>query len=221
VEGKKLGKSQGNGVDPARVVNEFGIDATRYYLLRHIRTTRDGDYSHARLAEAYTSELADQLGNLVHRALALVTRYRAGIIPTPPAAGERERELERSIESASHDVERAFERFALHEALESIWRLVAAANGYVDKTAPWTLAKLESTEGAESELDRVLYTLLDVVRAVGQLLEPFLPGTSREILSRLSHPELRGGRATPRELNSGRRVTPGTPLFPKSRAVLA
>lgn len=217
VEGQKLGKSQGNGIAPARVVDEFGVDATRYYLLRHIRTTRDGDFSRQRLADAYASELADQLGNLVQRALALVTRAREGVIPAaPPGSNDgRARELELHIEAVGRDVAAAVESFALHEALESIWRLVGAANAYVDQTAPWVIVERERTQGRQLELDGILYTLLDVIRAVAQFLEPFLPGAARQILARLSHADFTARLPKPGELQAGRNVVPGPPLFPK------
>ncbi|HEU5073831.1 MAG TPA: methionine--tRNA ligase [Polyangiaceae bacterium] len=217
VEGQKLGKSRGNGIDPQRVTDEFGVDAVRYYLLRHIRTTRDGDYSEKRLREAYASELADQLGNLVQRTLALVARTRDNLIPDPPAPGEREHELRSHLESVTRDVCSAFEGFALHDALESIWRLIAAANAYVDQTAPWTFVELERTHPRQPALDRILYTLLDVIRAVAQLLEPFLPSTASAILVRLGHPDFATRLPKPGELRAGRRVIPGPPLFPKAR----
>ena len=218
VEGQKLGKSRGNGIDPERVTAAFGVDAVRYYLLRHIRTTRDGDYSQQRLADAYASELADQLGNLVQRGLVLVTRARGGVIPTPPPteqATERERTLDHQVQAVARDIADAIERFALHEALESVWRLVAAANAYVDQTAPWALARTEPDQGRQPALDRILYTLLDVLRAVAQFLEPFLPGTAREILIRLGHADVTAGVPQLGELKPGRRVQPGPPLFPK------
>lgn len=218
VEGQKVGKSQGNGIDPGRVTDEFGVDATRYYLLRHIRTTRDGDYSQARLADAYGSELADQLGNLVQRSVALVTRAREGVIPEPPAPGERERELELRIDTVAQEVAAAFEHFALHEALESIWRLIAAANAYVDQRAPWAFAAVERTQGRQPELDQILYTLSDVVRAIAQFLEPFLPTAARTILERVGHADLPAGVPRAGELRPGRRVLVGPPLFPKSRS---
>lgn len=221
VDGQKLGKSHGNGIDPGRVIDEFGVDATRYYLLRHIRTTRDGDYTRQRLADAYAAELADQLGNLVQRTLALVARARDGVIPAAPAASdgecERERALELHVAAVTREVTAAFERFALHEALESIWRLVGAANAYVDQTAPWAVVGLERTQGRQPALDRILYTLLDVIRAVAQFLEPFLPGTATEILARLGHADFSGRVPKPGELRAGRRVAPGPPLFPKRR----
>lgn len=220
VEGKKLGKSQGNGVEPRRVTDEFGVDATRYYLLRHIRTTRDGDFSRKRLSDAYVSELAHQLGNLVQRTLALVARARDSVIPAPPEGrGEaleldRELELELHIEAVAREVAAAVDGFALHEALESIWRLVGAANAYIDQTAPWTYVELERTHGRQPRLDRILYTLLDVIRAVAQFLEPFLPTTAHEIVRRLGHGDFAARLPRPGELQAGRRVVVGPPLFP-------
>lgn len=218
-EGKKLGKSAGNAIDPRLVIDEFGRDATRYYLLRHLRTTRDGDFSRARLSEAHDAELADQLGNLVQRSLTLVARYRDSIVPRGPAPGPDELALAHQIRQTSLDVSHWVEAFALHEALASIWRLIAAGNAYVDRRAPWSLAKRAAADGEHgalsAELDLVLYTLVDLCRCLGCLLLPFLPTTAREILARVGEDAATSPPAEPRKLVAGTRIHPGPPLFPK------
>jgi methionyl-tRNA synthetase len=197
VEGQKIGKSLGNAIDPRAIVEEFGVDPVRYYLLRHVSTTRDGDFSRERLVSAHDSELADQLGNLVHRTASLIHRHRGGRVPTVASPGPLEADLADLAEKTSAEVAEAVERFALHEALASVWRLVAAGNRYVDQTEPWKLGK---AGGAGERLDVVLGTLATLVRNVGLLLRPFLPVTAAEVVRRFG----------------GTRVETGPTLFPKS-----
>jgi methionyl-tRNA synthetase len=203
VEGRKIGKSLGNAIDPFEITGELGVDAVRYFLLRHIHTTRDGDFSRQRLIEAHDGELADQLGNLVHRTISLLIRYRDGQVPeaTGPALGPE-------VEATAGAVADAVNGFALHRALDAIFGLVASANRYVDATAPWRLA-------AGPERDLVLYTLADTIRCIGILLLPFLPASARELLARLGQGVPDRTRVTPGELPAGARVVAGPPLFSK------
>jgi methionyl-tRNA synthetase len=214
VEGRKIGKSLGNAIDPEAVVREFGVDPVRYFLLRHVHTTRDGDFSRERLRTAHDAELADQLGNLVQRTVSLIQSFRGGKVPAAPAPGAAEAHLEGAVPATAQEVARALERFALHEAVAAIWRLVALGNRYVDDSAPWKLGKAEAQGVPNRELDQTLYTLADLIRCIALLLAPFLPQTSRAILQRVgAQAEYFSLRA--RELSSGVRVTPGAPLFPK------
>jgi len=168
-------------------VDEFGVDAVRYFLLRHIRTTEDGDFTRERLVRARDADLADQLGNLVSRVVAMVQRYTDGVVP---ASESPPRDLAREVDAA-------LERFEIHDALATIWRVVEDANRYVVETKPWELAR----EG-DPRLPVVLGELCAAIRLVGDELEPFLPGTSRAILTRIP---ARWGV-----------VIAGAPLFPKT-----
>ncbi len=201
VEGLKIGKSLGNVIDPERIVRAHGLDAVRYYLLRHVRTTRDGDFSERRLSEARAAELADQLGNLVQRSLALVVRARAGRAPVGKRRGPLEEELALLAEVVEREVTGAVEAFALHDALASIFGLIAAANRYIDRTEPWKLLAREAAGAAPEPLDQVLEALLGTLRTIALLLGPFLPETAGEIARRVGAP--------------GACVEPGPPLFPK------
>ena len=215
VEGRKIGKSLGNAVDPAAVVGEFGVEPVRFYLLRHVHTTRDGDFSRERLVAAHDGELADQLGNLVHRTVSLIGRYRDGFVPTPTALEESEQELAELARRTAREVAGAVETFALHEALASIWRLVAAGNCYVDRTRPWALGKAERNGEHDCNLDLLLYTLADLIHSVGLLLRPFLPATANEILRRIGADGRVDEEKPTRALEPGARVKSGPPLFPK------
>ena len=176
-DGKKIGKSLGNAVDPFRLVARYGVDAVRYYLLSHLHTSKDSDFREDLLGTAYTAELAGKLGNLLQRVCALVERHEVSIATT-------------SLDSALCEVARqsegrvakAIDEFALHDALHAIFELVAAANRYVDSSAPWQLAKSPSNAAA---LEHCLSSLVYALRVTARLLTPFLPSTAREISARL------------------------------------
>jgi methionyl-tRNA synthetase len=190
-DGKKLGKSLGNAIDPCALIRRYGVDAVRYYLLAHLHTSKDSDFREELLRGAYGSELAGKLGNLLQRVCALCVQNGVCVAPTEPAA-ELEPLLVNLAEQARSEVEQAISRFALHDALRAIFELVAAANRYADSSAPWHLAKrrrdatIESErERTDSALRRSLGSLVEALRVTAQLLEPFLPGTARSVRERL------------------------------------
>jgi methionyl-tRNA synthetase len=171
VDGEKIGKSLGNTIAPAAACSELGVDALRYYLLRHVGTHRDGDFSWQRLREVYAGELANGLGNLLARATALVRRHG---VPEP-----RPSRLAAGLED---EVRSYISEFALHRGLDAIWAVVAAANAHVNETEPWTLAK----RGEHEALAAVLAELYAALRSIGAALAPFLPDTSTRLLDALA-----------------------------------
>ena len=189
-DGKKLGKSLGNAVDPFRLVAKYGVDAVRYYLLAHLHTTKDSDFREDLLRTAYTSELGGKLGNLLQRVCALCVQHEvapelelAALDPT----------LCRIAETARSAAARAVDDFLLQDALRAIFELVAAANRYVDGSAPWHLAKRRAeatsiTERAEADaaLRRCLASSVHALSVAAELLAPFLPDTARAIRARLA-----------------------------------
>lgn len=179
VDGHKISKS-GLSVDPVPLAAEYGADAVRYYLLRHVRTTRDGDFRLDRFVEAHDGELANQLGNLVRRAFALVERHAGGRAPEPAALEPVDASLVAEVTSLPGRVDEAVRRFELDGALGEIFALVEATNGYVERTAPWSLA----SEGRRERLGTVLYCLGETIAALAEELAPFLPGTARAIRGR-------------------------------------
>lgn len=190
VDGKKISKS-GVSVDPFSLVERYGTDALRHVLLRHVRTSRDGDLDAARIEAARTADLANGLGNLVGRVTALLTRTCEGRAPRPGAHDALDRALLDEVLRVPNGVDDAVERFALDEATGAIFEVIAAANRYVDRTAPW----VESPQ-RETRLSVLLHTL----RVVAHELAPFLPSTSAAILERVASD----------------RVVHGPPLFPRS-----
>lgn len=170
IDGRKISKTLGNTISPHDACR-FGIDPLRYYLLRHIGSHRDGDFSWSRFEEVYTNELANDLGNLVSRTTALGRKYGAPVATTSTLA-----------EGLAADVEKHIHDFALHRALESIWRVIVKTNAYVNETAPWALAK----QGNAQALANVLGELYGTLRCIGETLTPFLPDTAQRILDALS-----------------------------------
>lgn len=221
--GRKIGKSLGNVIDPVELAARFGTDTLRYYLLREIPATADGDFSLERLVRAHNADLADGLGNLLSRTLGMINRYYGGTVPTPAAPAEPEQPLLAASAALYRRLDAALERFAPDEALAAIWELVALANKYVIEVQPWVLAKRRAAEpDAEQRLATALYTLAETLRQIGCALAPFLPGTAATIGAQLGlEPaevdELRDALAWG-GCPAGTRVQPGVVLFPKLNA---
>jgi methionyl-tRNA synthetase len=207
MEGEKMSKSLGNVLDPFEVIDRFGSDALRFYLLRDVSFGQDGSVSTTGFEQRYESELANDLGNLASRTIAMITRYRDGAVP----AGETDPALAADFEGLAERVAELIDRAELSAALEEIWQRVRRLNRYVEEQAPWQLAK---DDARADDLDRVLRTLADGLRVVTVLLAPYLPEASGKLLGALGAPRLdlegaRLGAAAPE------RVTPLDPLFPK------
>jgi len=183
VDGEKMSKSRGNVVDPNKMVDEFGADAFRYFLLREVPFGQDGDFSQSAMITRVNSDLANGLGNLLSRTLTLIERTQAGHIPAPGKIGPAECELEQATLSLLNEVlPRHFEQLEFNRALEAIWHVVQLANQYVDKTAPWTLSK--SMDDAET-LGTVLYTMAETLRCLSLATYPVIPNSAQSICSQL------------------------------------
>jgi methionyl-tRNA synthetase len=215
-DGRKIGKSAGNAVDPSPLAQELGSDALRYFLLRHIRSTGDGDFSHARFRQAYESELAGQFGNLVHRVLSMIERYCGGVTPAPPDDFVEADRLSCAAQQLPGKVAAHLHAFAFDRALDEIWTFVADANRYVAGEAPWDLAKASASPdrglalASAEKLHGTLFSLSASLLAIAQCIAPLLPETARKLFQKLGETEGSCGRALP-----GRKVEAGTPLFPK------
>lgn len=200
VEGAKISKS-GLSIDPAPLIGRYGAEAVRYFLLRHVRTARDGDFSVARLVQAHDAELANGLGNLASRVLALVEKVTDGRVPAPGAELAEDQELRRGALGLPPQVDDAVDRLCLDEALSWIFRLVDATNRYLTAAAPWEHARA----GRRARAAAVVRTALEALHAIARELAPFLPATSDELRSRLRAPPLEA------EVGWGG-LTSGTPL---------
>ncbi|GAB4256741.1 MAG: methionine--tRNA ligase [Deferrisomatales bacterium] len=184
VEGKKMSKSLGNVIDPAAIAEQYGVDAFRYFILREVPFGLDGDFSREALVHRINSDLANDLGNLVSRVLAMLGKYRGGVVPRVGSHGTEslDEELRDALATTLEEVDRAMDELAFHKALAAIWGFVGVVNRYVDSTAPWALAK--DPDRAE-RLEQVLYNGCESLRVLGLLVFPFLPCTGREIWRRL------------------------------------
>jgi methionyl-tRNA synthetase len=207
MEGEKMSKSLGNVLDPFAVIERFGADALRFYLLREVPFGQDGSVSTGSFEQRYESELANELGNLASRSLAMIGRYRGGALP----AGEIDGALVPDFAGLEGLVRGHLDRAELTPALDEIWQRVRRLNRYVEEQAPWQLAK---EPGREGDLDRVLRTLAEGLRSVTVLLWPYLPTSAERLLAALGAPDLALARA---RLGGGAigPVEQIEPLFPK------
>jgi len=209
----KMSKSLGNVLDPFQVIDEFGTDALRYYCLREVSFGHDGAVSTAGFAARYEGELANELGNLITRTLAMVVRYRDGDVP----AAQPDPVLAAELDPLAVEVARLLDGAELSAALDTAWLGVRRLNRYVEERAPWVLAK---DAALSEELDVVLASLVEGLRVMSVLLHPWLPETSGRVLGALGAPELD---LTGARLQAGRvaHVERLSPPFPKADAVPA
>lgn len=190
LEGRRISKTTGNVVSPVDLVDEFGVDAVRYYVLRSLSFTADSDFSRAGLIQRYNDELAKDLGNLLNRVVSMIQRYRQGAIPQPGADGELERDLRRVADEARQGAEKALENWEIGRAIESIWSLVRRANQYLEQSEPWKLAR----EAEKQErLGTVLYSATEALRLLAIYLAPFIPSASEKIMAQLGLPAVKHG----------------------------
>ncbi len=188
VDGQKISKSLGNAIDPLAIIERFGVDALRYWLLRAVPPTADADYTENKLLRLYTADLANDLGNLLNRSISMLHRYRGGVVPEPSAAAEHDDALRTVASGLAQAIGRSVgEDFDPQMALAAIWELVTGANGYVEASAPWNLARAERAGDADAKarLDTVLFHLAEVSRIVAVSLRPFLLQTADRIAGQL------------------------------------
>jgi methionyl-tRNA synthetase len=207
---KKMSKSLGNVLDPFEVIERFGADALRFYLFREVSFGQDGSISTAGFEARYETELANDYGNLASRVLAMVDRYRSGVVP---AAVQVDAVLAEDFEGVVARIEKLLDRAELSQALEVIWVLVRRLNRFVEETKPWELAR---DEADPERLDEVLYNLVEGLRVVTLLLVPYLPRTAEQLLGVLEEDSRELAEFGSR--GGGQSVERVPPLFPKIEA---
>jgi methionyl-tRNA synthetase len=210
MEGEKMSKSLGNVLDPFEVIDRFGTDALRFYLLREVPFGQDGSVSTTSFELRYESELANELGNLASRTIGMLERYREGAVPAVAV----DPQLARDFAGLRERVETHVDAAELTLALEEIWQRVRRLNRYVEERAPWQLAK---EPASASDLDCVLASLVEGLRTVAVLLWPYLPDSSERLLAALGSEDVKLSAA---ELGAGAVAAVGelAVLFPKEPA---
>ena len=187
LEGGKMSKSKGNVVDPVVLAERYGVDALRYYLLREIAFGSDGTFSNENLINRINSDLANDLGNLVSRTVAMVIKYFGGTIPAERESGEFDDDLKVLAAKTAEAADDSLDKLNFSIGLTEIWKFVSRTNKYIDETAPWALAKDESKR---ARLAEVMYNLCESIRIISVLIAPFMPDTCAEIRRQLG---LEGG----------------------------
>ena len=213
IDGQKIGKSLGNADDPFALVERFGADAMRYFLLREAPFGSDFSYSEAKIVQRYNSDLGNDLGNLLRRSLAMLEKYRGGLVPEPGSA--RSTPFGEAFGDLGRRVAERIANLQFRDALEDIWTLVTALNRSIDERKPWALHKA----GLADELDTCLYDLCEGLRWLAILLHPFMPERAAAMWKQLGlsagidgdwNQELRWG-----GIAHGTQTAPGYPLFPR------
>lgn len=217
VEGDKMSKSKGNVIDPIQLIDEFGADAIRYFLLREITLGMDGNFSREALINRINADLANDLGNLLHRTLNMIGRFNHGVIEPPGEAAPIDDELIKLAQNTAAEYERLMDAMDINGTIKQLWTLISRTNKYIDETAPWALAKAEDKK---ARLNTVLYNLAEALRIICILVSPFLPNTAPKICRQLGL----GNDLAVASLNDARgwgRLTAGTvvskpePIFPR------
>ncbi|MFM1602401.1 methionine--tRNA ligase [Helcococcus ovis] len=207
----KMSKSLGNVVYPEPFIDLYGIDALKYFVLREFTFGQDGSFTNEKFLNRVNSDLVNDLGNLVSRTIAMVEKYNEAIVVESKTKGEFDEDLQNIAKNAIVNVEKHMEELAFSYALEDIWTLIRRTNKYIDETSPWVLIKED-----KDRLDTVLYNLIESVRIISQLIEPFLPHTSKLIFEQLGIESM--GWDSAREFGLypvGNKVTKGENLFPR------
>ena len=215
IDGDKMSKSKGNVIDPLALIDEFGADAIRYFLLREIVFGNDGNFSRDALITRINSDLANDLGNLLHRTVSMIEKYHGGVVTNTGVIEAVDEDLMALVKTTAENFAKDMDAMEINSAIKGVWALISRANKYIDETAPWILAK---DEAKAARLQTVMYNLAETLRVVAILVAPFIPSTSPKIYTQL-------GLEVPAEflltdaefgkMADGTKVQKGEPLYPR------
>lgn len=212
IEGEKMSKSLGNAISPYDLVERYGVDAARFFLMREVPFGSDGDFSHTQATQRINSDLANGLGNLAQRTLSIIFKNNDAKIPQPGALTAEDEALLKSARQTMLDQTRKemdVQRF--HKALETIWSVVTAANVYIDAQAPWTVRKTDPARA-----DTILYVLTDVIRCIALAAQPFMPESTKKLLDQLNVPaDKRGFDQIATPIAPGTQIPQPAGIFPR------
>ncbi|GIU98037.1 MAG: hypothetical protein KatS3mg013_1840 [Actinomycetota bacterium] len=216
VGGKKMSKTNATGIHPFELIDRFGTDSYRYYFMREVRFGEDGSFSWESMLERHNADLANGLGNLASRVLAMLETSFGGVVPEPRSAGVEE-DLPDVVASAVAAVDEHMLALRIQQGLAAIWTIVDRANGYLVERQPWKLAK---DPARRDELAGVLYASVELLRILAILIRPVMPGAAERLWEQLGIVEPLDGRRVPRDvawggLRPGTRTVRGGPLFPR------
>ena len=214
IDGDKMSKSKGNVIDPLALIDEFGADAIRYFLLREIVFGNDGNFSRDALITRINSDLANDLGNLLHRTVSMIEKYHGGVVTNAGVNEVVDEDLQALVKTTVANFEKDMDAMEINSAIKGVWALISRANKYIDETGPWILAK---DEAKAARLQTVMYNLAETLRVVAILVAPFIPSTSPKIYTQLGLEVPAEFLLTDAEFGKmeSTKVQKGEPLYPR------